>query len=942
MAAESAYSFRFEGSGSGGFIVEPSESAIKSAIDELKKAPGAFQHLAESYARIRYPERFKNLEPTGRRSDDQTVKGWPDASADALNGREDVVEATTAKEWWRHLRDDIGQAEARGQRSLAGFLFIAWAKKPKKNSTNERTLQHSREALRRLDIPPENIEFVFQERLAAELRQPAFARVWQEFGLSSSCEPFEVIEDARIFGQEGDKNVVIPTREEYCNNHVHRPQLATEVEARLADPGWALVRGIGAAGKTVLAAQIGLARQASGCPVYYLDLAEYTEDARSLDIRSAQEVVTSRADPRVLFIIDNVHLYEDAALKMFTHWQKCRSSSHLLMVGRSVERGPDPIGRPRPLSKLEDRALELRARPDDLAGIFARLWERLRPDVNQPTPPYAALQRWEELFGGDLFAFAVAVVGRISRLATGEWGLGPDDAVEYVRETYLDPLTSTERDNLLRVAALATLEIEAPREATDEGGLRLSLKRGVVHRFERRGFTRYRLVHSGMGRLLLAAQAPKPDPLGILIDVARRYPFCGMVISARLEAEIRIDDAIKVLRFIESPSVLTEAILRPGLHYTSAGCERLTRLKVMGAKDVDKRLSGQENALRSGLLRTPLHFIPSFIRYAEAKLPNLKEAMERQLQEPAVIDELARAACASSWDGLVNFLKTCPSARDVVARIDLNAWETEQLRKRPEKADFMHSLFKELQKVGRGELAEAPARALVRHADPRYWHTPVIGLQHVGNALRLSKPEGTDTKLRFLKSVVTSDWLRGQYENPKATAGTIAAALYGLWANTEDQILSHFRIPALTLRVQREMAKLRDIGVEELSWAMQLLGCAALCGVYIDSRVDWPNDAQIGELVERNIPEERDDIGHIQAQLWLGLREMARLRRREQIGVKASLGERMLALWKNAQGRTERQEALNALMRQWLEACARAGWWLQPDPLPIAELLSET
>ncbi len=919
--------------------MEPSESAIESAIDKLRKAPGSFQRLGEDYVRIKYRERFKNLQPSGRKSNDVPVRGWPDAWAEAADGRMDIVEATTLQQkskWLAHLQEDVKNA---AQHNLAGFVFIAWVKAPKNSEDND-TLWTCRKALQELRIPPGNIDFVFQEQLVAEIRQPAFARVWQELlGLSSSCEPFDVIDNARFFARAGDTNRVIPTLGECRNDHVnrvHRPRLADKVEARLEDPRWALVRGVGASGKTILAAQIGVARLASGRPVYYLDLTDYTTDSRSQIVRSAQEAVTSRADPGVLFIIDNVHLDEIAAKKIFTHWQSLSTGSDLLMLGRSVN--PGARGR-RPLSELDDESLELRAGPKDLTGVFVWLRRRLRPDADNVRPPGGVLHDWERLFGGDLFAFSVAVAGKIGRLVTGDWTLVPDDAKEHIRDTWLVGLGSTERTNLLQVAALATLELDTPREVLDENAVTRAIETGTLHRLERGEFIRFRLVHAGLGRLLLAADPRPPDRLGKLIRAAQLYPFCAMEIAARLEAELKVDDAIKVVKVVESPPGMLEAILRPGLHYTHAGCERLTRLRLMDSEEADKRLSGHEEELRAGLLRTPLGFIPAFLEYAEGKLPRLKSAVNKLLQEPETIERLGTAACASSWDGLLRFLRKYSNAPEVLATIDREAWNEAQLVRRPKKADVMHSLFRELRKLGHPDLSEAPARALVRHADSRYWHKPVIGLHHVGTALRLANQEEGATKLRFLKSVVTKEWLQAQYENPKVTAGTIAALLYGLWTYPQEQVLSHFLISALKTRLQRETNNLQRLGVEQLSWAIQLLGCAALCEFYLSSPITLP-DTQINNLVGRKLPQGRNDIGHIQVQLWLGLREMARVGPRTRIRINPTIGDRMLALWKNARGRSERQKTLNSLMIEWLETSQKAEWLLQADRVPFAKLLA--
>lgn len=73
----------------------------------------------------------------------------------------------------------------------------------------------------------------------------------------------------------------------------------------------------------------------------------------------------------------------------------------------------------------------------------------------------------------------------------------------------------------------------------------------------------------------------------------------------------------------------------------------------------------------------------------------------------------------------------------------------------------------------------------------------------------------------------------------------------------------------------------------------------------------------------------------MQVQLWLGLREMARLRA-DSVTVSPDLAERILALWR-ATEEGEAQDALRphvrdlyASMIAWLRQCEAEGWRLVP------------
>ena len=70
----------------------------------------------------------------------------------------------------------------------------------------------------------------------------------------------------------------------------------------------------------------------------------------------------------------------------------------------------------------------------------------------------------------------------------------------------------------------------------------------------------------------------------------------------------------------------------------------------------------------------------------------------------------------------------------------------------------------------------------------------------------------------------------------------------------------------------------------------------------------------------------------MQAQFWLGLRTMARLRT-DRVEVPAEHAEEVLTLWRRGEPETERQQAFNLWMIAWLENCAEAGWTLVSDEI---------
>jgi len=643
------------------------ETAIESAIERLKSSPGKFQRLLECYVHLVYPQRFKNLVPLGRTRSDVPVKGWPDVLSLSSDGRMDVAEATHSSAWPTHLEEDLEKAESLGKGRLASFLFVAWSNEPSPltdhkgiNPRYEKLMKY-RDRLVALEIPPDRINFVFKKQLVRALTAPRFASVLKEvLGLPCHSLPFRLIsQDPRIFGQTKRRDVFAPAREEYLSGLVHRPAIADQVEQGLESTGWQWVRGRGAAGKTVLAIQIGLRYESRLQPAYYLDLAETDTSASE-----ALDAITTHADDRVLFIIDNVHLDQSFARDVFDHCRVDSKGSHLLMLSRDVSFS-DPKGVVGPLDELAGDALPLEVTADDLAGVFLRLARRLHPDyISQPS--HETLQQWNDLFGGDLIAFSAAVVQRLRQLIQGDWRLQAQDAAKYVKETYLEKASEGELLNLLRLAVLALLEVSVPEDAIDLAKIRPFLRSGLVQRLARGSdgqYEQYHLVHPGLGDLLLTAASYSGQELNQFISEQFRYvtslsPFCGTLIATRLESANREQEAIAVLKsIVESDQALVTALIPPSLQFLRFNCERLVRLSLFSESEIDKKLAGEYLAIGQSSLSTPLHFLTSSLEYAESKLPEAYKSLVAALAQPENVEKVTATALHSPLHFLASFLE---------------------------------------------------------------------------------------------------------------------------------------------------------------------------------------------------------------------------------------------------------------------------------------------
>lgn len=161
-----------------------------------------------------------------------------------------------------------------------------------------------------------------------------------------------------------------------------------------------------------------------------------------------------------------------------------------------------------------------------------------------------------------------------------------------------------------------------------------------------------------------------------------------------------------------------------------------------------------------------------------------------------------------------------------------------------------------------------------------------------------------------------------------ASPGALAAALLGLWGYQERQMFERFKTSGLRSRLVSELGRLTR-SPEETSATLQLLGCCALIGLNMEAgSVQWPIEEQIQKVLECEIPlDDSEAIGHVSIQIWIGLREMASLRR-DTVKLPRKVGERTLRLWRNSEGVTDRHNALNASMIESLEQCAQNGWVL--------------
>jgi hypothetical protein len=576
------------------------ESQIERAILALE--PGRFQRLVEAWAELKWPARYEALVPLGRTAVDATRKGWPDAFAQAGASRH-VVEATAAQAWHPHLLRDVKRVLAMPSGSVLSFLFVCRAPQP---STDE-VLEGVRADLCAHGVPADDIGFVFLPLLRRDLARPRFAKIRAELlDLPSGTAPFVPFEHASALYGGTELSTFVPTLEEFLAGLPGQNRLRVIVESRLEARGWSLIRGQGAAGKTVLATEIALRWEARLHPALYLDAARHSLDAERSQI---EHVLATAGDQAVLFVIDNVHLAEDAARELFDYWQALESGSRLLLSGRTGSASAP--GSRRGLANLDGAGLVLRPGPSELLGIYERLSQRI--GALRPAPPRDVLERWASVFAGDLVAFSAALAERLGR-PWSDWTLTDLGARQYVRDRYLYVLPPSDREHLVRLAACTWLEVAAPPSVADPHALAPLLRSGAVIQSGEETL----LVHPGVGQLVLQASGYDLPASEVLIDIAERFPVSGWRLAGALASRDRGAAAsIARISFLHGGGSI---LLTQPLGHLRLFVVLLVQTGIPFER-IDDALAADPGSLRSALEHTVSRDLETFLIFGQGRLP---------------------------------------------------------------------------------------------------------------------------------------------------------------------------------------------------------------------------------------------------------------------------------------------------------------------------------
>ena len=638
----------------------PSEAAIEAAIQRRIGSPGFFQRVAEQVARGVYVELAASLVPLGRRPDDKTVSGWPDAYLSKAAGTIIAIEATTAGDARvHHWPADLTKMKTRlAPERRGGLIWVAWCDPLLPTDAVE-----MRDQACQLGLPAEDTHIIFRKELCARLRAPYHAGFWiNDLDLGTIFGPFSGIKDVIRRVSMRRSAGIFPTAEEYDHGRVYPPQVLAAVEKTLVEHHAAMVVGRGATGKTTLAMVLSHRPRYRHAPTYYLDLTATAADP-TLSER-AGEALAAVADRGVLFIIDNAHLNPEAAVRAFEQWQAFGRGSDLLILSRRIKSRPEAWKTEPELDLIGVPYLDLAVEPGDLEGVYRRHYRARIGNDPAPVQP-DVLRRWQWLFGGDLMAFSVAVLGLLDR-AGDTAALTPADAGAYVRRHYLnDPELIAEQSALLDLAAVAEIEALLPVEAFADDALKESVRRGLVW-VETIGFNNhnawehYRLAHPGLGTLLRDAAGVGATSRDDRCRVLQIHPFACIAAASMLGKTGEGAEAGALLaalwRNAEWPSASN------GLHWWGGALSLTQELDVLNAKEISALVAawlsqpGARAALLKQVLATPLHFDRLFLAYAQREIPAIFNTLSEDIASRENWAALIERAFATPLSDLVSFL----------------------------------------------------------------------------------------------------------------------------------------------------------------------------------------------------------------------------------------------------------------------------------------------
>lgn len=888
------------------------------------------QRLAEDLGRVVYPQRFAGqMIHQGRNVEGQTTKGWPDAYCDADGNRVHAIEATRERASWKtHLNADLKKAAASDgkHKKLASYFFVGGY--PDHEPTDAELVGY-RDRFKALGLVAGDVVLLIGHGLAEHLARPECARVVHQL-LDIEPEPrlFEILEPGALHDRQlADFQ---PTELDFAEGLVWESPLADRVETMLRKREAVLVRGHGASGKTTFAQSI--AQRWTPRPVYYLDLVDTLAMGEPLPGAIASDIVEF-GNAGALFIIDNVHVDERIALKFYSAWRRyAHRSDGLLLLGRETRSSKGSA-----LGPLTPQLL--RAGADAALGVINRLL--VRANHSARNFPDETVQRWIKTFGGDpekpdasvdLVAFGAAAEIRLENLARGETELRAEDAIVAVRERYLARVGQEERENLIRLCALAELEVSLPAATMVHAAAAFAVSNAVLgivlrERVGRGGRTVYRLGHAALGKLILAAAGAADQIESLQAGIAKADPATGFQLLGRMargpahkRLEAVLAETIRTDTWVERCATLPSLInvIR------TASNRRLLSHTGMAALPVSDHFLNLYLAERDLVVQTQLQVL-----LAQRAKPLLEQIGSLSVRH---VKMLAERLCSTTIVEAVSYIDSHPIGMEILKAIDIQQWNACQRATMLPQPAAAVGAARRLEFLGRSDLIPAAIDRLVCTPDPTAWDSnrgAESDLRHVSQLLRAARSLDRQVRLNFLQTVATPEWLDQQYR--KLRAGAIGSSLLSLHQHGDDEFLRILDRQSLGDRLADALGTLAAMSSNQAVRAFALLGTAALIRPS-DNFPDaaWPAPNALNALLAHGAmrPINSDDLGTFEMQFWMGLRRMMDMRQPIPVDLARIKGfNRRLLL---AAAPTPRAEHVRADLLDWTSACVAAGGMLLP------------
>lgn len=658
------------------------ESEVARRLSEVSDVD--MQRLAYAYAKVLLPERFTWLSGRAINSEGQTIGGRADGFVIGRDGVSSIVEATRLSKKEKitrshhtkgHFHEILAHRAAQG-RSVDTFVYVAGHPDVQFLEEEINTLRDLAAAA--LGTRPGRIFIVGGDALQDAMCEPSLARARIELLGISDTRRFVMVrresgpDPTRRF-RPGTGSPFIPTAEDLDAGTIHFPALGPQVNDRLDTDRFCFVRGFGASGKSVLAWLIGLQYADRFEPSYVADLQTFADDVQGRTAECIEEI-RRFADDRVLFIVDNCHLAEQAAWEIYEAWKSMVfRQPRLLMLGRETKSAHGSS-----IDGLDVKPLLLRAREKEVRGVFRRLRARTLRSIEAherpPEPSSNIIRGWAATFGDpleardgttDLIALSAAIQNKMPALLKGKWPLTETDAADEIRRTYLNNLTREEKENLYRVAAFQDLEIIVSTDLLpypDAGFGNAQSRLGLVFPLPGpAGSDRvsYRLAHASLGRLILAAANRSNDVVAAYKAAAISISTALMTIGRLIDLG-RQADALEVAEVAFSSASNIEALSLAGWTEVFGLLERLPSFDAQALNDafsrphLASRFSALVSAARFGTLAQVFSTIDKSSSLQLANTVSL--LVVTPFKTPALAQELLEDGLSKSISWLRHFL----------------------------------------------------------------------------------------------------------------------------------------------------------------------------------------------------------------------------------------------------------------------------------------------